>query len=87
MLKKTIKFAILTHLHKDHMEDFTNVVKKNHIDKIYLFNSRKKTRPKPEEISKYQNYEEIRCDKINFITTQDISNGLSFSVGNVDLNF
>ncbi len=86
-VKKTIKFAILTHLHKDHMEDFTNIVKKNHINEIFLLNSRKKTRPKPEEISKYQNYEEIRCDKINFITTQDILNGLSFNIGNIHFRF
>ena len=86
-VKKPIKFAILTHLHDDHMGDFVDIVKNFNINQIFLLNSRNEKPPKQKEFIKYQNYEEIRCDKINFITTQDISNGLSFNVGNIFFRF
>ncbi len=86
-VKKPIKFAILTHLHDDHMGDFVDIVKNFNINQIFLLNSRNEKPPKQKEFIKYQNYEEIRCDKINFITTQDILNGLSFNVGNVEFKF
>ena len=86
-VKKPIKFAILTHLHDDHMGDFINIVKNSDIKEIILLNSRQQEEPTRKELLKYQNYEKIRCDKINFITTQDISNGLSFNVGNIFFRF
>ena len=86
-VKSPIKYAILTHLHDDHMGDFINIVKNSDIKEIILLNSRQQEEPTRKELLKYQNYEEIRCDKINFITTQDISNGLSFNVGNVHFRF
>ena len=86
-VKSPIKFAILTHLHDDHMGDFVDIVKNFNINQIFLLNSRNEKPPKQKEFIKYQNYEEIRCDKINFITTQDISNGLSFNIGNIHFRF
>lgn len=87
-LDKPIKYAILTHLHDDHMGDFVNIMKKFEINEIYIFNSREKTRPKPKELIKFQNYEFIQADRINFLTTEDIKqNKVSFELGNAKFQF
>lgn len=87
-LDKPIKYAVLTHLHSDHMGDFLNIMKKFEINEIFIFNSREKTRPKPKELIKYNNYEFIQADRINFLTTEDIAeNKVSFEIGNAKFQF
>ena len=87
-LDKPIKYAVLTHLHSDHMGDFLNIMKKFEINEIFIFNSREKTRPKPKELIKYNNYEFIQADRINFLSTEDIAeNKASFEIGNAKFQF
>lgn len=87
-LDKPIKYAILTHLHDDHMGDFVNIMKKFEINEIFLLNSRKELPPSSEELAKFKNYEYIQADRINFLTTEDIKqNKVSFELGNAKFQF
>ena len=72
-LDKPIKYAVLTHLHSDHMADFLNIVKKFEINDIFVLNSRKELPPSDEELAKFNNYEYIQADRINFLSTDDIA--------------
>ena len=82
-LDKPIKYAVLTHLHTDHMADFLNVMKKFEINDIFVLNSRKELPPSDEELAKFNNYEYIQADRINFLSTEDIAeNKASFEIGN-----
>ena len=82
-LDKPIKYAVLTHLHSDHMGDFLNIIKKFEINDIFVLNSRKELPPSDEELAKFKNYEYIQADRINFLSTEDIAeNKASFEIGN-----
>ena len=87
-LNKTLKYAILTHLHQDHMGDFVSIVKNFPIEEIIIFNGRKRTKVKDKEKAKYSIYENIDSDRINFISADDIAeNKLSFNIGNAKFTF
>ena len=87
-LDKPIKYAVLTHLHTDHMGDFLNIMKKFEINDIFVLNSRKELPPSDEELAKFNNYEYIQADRINFLSTEDIAeNKASFEIGNAKFQF
>ena len=87
-LNKPLKYAVLTHLHKDHMGDFVSIVKNYPIDEIFIFNTRNESPLSTEEANKYNIYEKIECSRIHFISTSDIAeNNFSFNIGNAKFTF